>query len=384
MSTTAQAVPHALSPQALAEALRVPDLTQPASGPHALQTLVSDATTALTDAWGCPADIVRLPAIVAVADNYETLGYTRDAVTRDSRYTRYVDADRMLRSHTSAAIPGALRSMSTQPPSERAADKLIVVPGMCYRRDCIDRLHTGTPHQLDIWRIVQGNTMRSPDLREMVKLLVEALLPGHEWRLTSSPHPYTVGGQQVDARHLARDDPWVEIAECGVADPALLLRCGLGRDWTGLAIGLGLDRLMMLRKSIPDIRLLRSTDPRVARQMQDLEPYRPVSMMPPIARDLSVAIDSSRDEETIGDTVREALAADSDVLESVTVLSRTDYDALPAAARRRLGIGPGQVNVLLRMVLRALDKTMTDSDANAVRDLIYQAVHEGDAPLHGS
>jgi phenylalanyl-tRNA synthetase alpha chain len=97
-----------------------------------------------------------------------------------------------------------------------------------------------------------------------------------------------------------------------------------------------------------------------------------------------VAIDSSRDEETIGDTVREALAADSDVLESVTVLSRTDYDALPAAARRRLGIGPGQVNVLLRMVLRALDKTMTDSDANAVRDLIYQAVHEGDAPLHGS
>jgi phenylalanyl-tRNA synthetase alpha chain len=118
--------------------------------------------------------------------------------------------------------------------------------------------------------------------------------------------------------------------------------------------------------------------------MLDLEPYRPVSMMPPIARDLSVAVDANRDEETIGDAVREALGADSDVLESVTVLSRTEHDALPVAARQRLGIRPGQVNVLLRMVLRALDKTMTDADANALRDLIYEVVHEGDAPLHGA
>lgn len=381
MSTTAQAVPLALSPQALADALRVPDLTQAANGPHALQTLVADATNALINAWGCEANLVRLPAIVAVADNYESLGYSPDAVTRDSRYTRYVDSERMLRSHTSAAIPGALRSIGTTPPADRVDDQIVVVPGMCYRRDSIDRLHTGTPHQLDIWRIVHGNSMQPGDLREMVRVLVGALLPGREWRLTSSPHPYTVGGQQVDVRDPDRDDQWVEVAECGLADPALLLRCGLGQDWSGLAIGLGLDRLLMLRKSIPDIRLLRSSDPRVADQMLDLEPYRPVSTMPPIARDLSLAVDPGRDEETIGDTVREALGAGSDVLESVAVLSRTEYEALPEAARERLGIRPGQVNVLLRMVLRALDKTMTDSDANALRDLIYDAVHEGDAPL---
>jgi phenylalanyl-tRNA synthetase alpha chain len=381
MSTGTQTVVHALSPQALADALRVPDLTQPANGPHALQTLVADATNALTGAWGCRADIVRLPAILAVADNYETLGYSSDAITRDSRYTRYVDAERMLRSHTTSAIPGALRSISTTPASKRADDQVIVVPGMCYRRDSIDRLHTGTPHQLDIWRIVRGNEMHPDDLRAMVRLLIQVLLPRHEWRLSSRSHPYTVGGQQVDVCDPSRDDPWVEIAECGLADQALLHRCGLGREWSGLAIGLGLDRLMMIRKSIPDIRLLRSTDARIASQMRDLEPYHPVSMMPPIARDLSVAVNQGLDREMIGDAVREALGTDADVLESVTVLSRTEYDGLPVAARKRLGIRPGQVNVLLRMVLRALDKTMTDSDANALRDRIYAAVHEGDAPL---
>jgi phenylalanyl-tRNA synthetase alpha chain len=60
------------------------------------------------------------------------------------------------------------------------------------------------------------------------------------------------------------------------------------------------------------------------------------------------------------------------------VLSRTPIDVLPEAARQRLGIRPGQVNLLIRMVLRALDRTMTDRDANRLRDRIYGAVHQGD------
>jgi phenylalanyl-tRNA synthetase alpha chain len=56
-----------------------------------------------------------------------------------------------------------------------------------------------------------------------------------------------------------------------------------------------------------DIRLLRSTDPRVAAQMTDLSPYRPVSSMPPIRRDLSIAVDAQADPELLGDRVREVL-----------------------------------------------------------------------------
>jgi phenylalanyl-tRNA synthetase alpha chain len=375
-----------LDDTSLAHALRLRDLTDPAQGPHALQHLVTAAADALTGIWRgspSPADAapdascrtipIRLPAIVTVADNYGSLGYSDDAVTRDSRYTRYVDAERMLRSHTSAAIPAALRRLAADP----YPDNLYVVPGMCYRRDSIDRLHTGTPHQLDLWRVVRTPSMTAEDLRMMIAVLVDALLPGRSWRVIPSLHPYTVDGRQIDVHD---GDQWVEIGECGLADPDLLARCGLDDRWSGLAMGLGLDRILMIRKGVSDIRLLRSNDPRVAGQMLDLEPYRPVSMMPPIARDISVAVDARLDEETLGDVVRGALGEDADVLESVSVLSCTPIDALPEVARKRLGIRPGQVNLLVRMVLRALDRTMTDRDANLLRDRIYRAVHAGECP----
>jgi phenylalanyl-tRNA synthetase alpha chain len=135
--------------------------------------------------------------------------------------------------------------------------------------------------------------------------------------------------------------------------------------------------LLMLRKGIPDIRLLRSTDPRVASQMLDLEPYRPVSHMPPVRRDLSIVVGPDADEEVLGDRVREALGDDADAAETVEVLSATEYDDLPPAARGRLGISPGQRNVLVRLVLRPLDRTLTDIEANVLRDRVYAALHEG-------
>jgi phenylalanyl-tRNA synthetase alpha chain len=143
---------------------------------------------------------------------------------------------------------------------------------------------------------------------------------------------------------------------------------------------MGMDRLLMLRKGIPDIRLLRSDDPRVAGQMLDLSPYRPMSTLPPVRRDLSVAVDAGADAETLGDRVRDALGADAELVEEVAVLSTTPYDDLPPVARERLGICPGQDNVLLRVVLRAADRTLTADEVNTLRDRLYHALHEG-APL---
>jgi phenylalanyl-tRNA synthetase alpha chain len=265
-------------------------------------------------------------------------------------------------------VPAALRGLAAEP----GDDVLLACPGIVYRRDAIDWQHTGTPHQLDLWRITR-RALSDADLDQMISVLLDALAPGMPWRQQPRVHPYTLRGRQVDVRHGGR---WVEVWECGLAHPRVLAAAGLaGRS--GLALGMGLDRLLMLVKDVPDIRLLRSADPRVAGQMLDLARYRPVSAMPAITRDLSIAVSADEDEETLGDQVREALGADARCVEEVRILSATAWSQLPAPAIARLGAGPGQKNLLVRVVLRDLDKTLTNKAANVLRDRIYRALHQG-------
>jgi phenylalanyl-tRNA synthetase alpha chain len=355
-----------LSPAEVARALAIRDLTDPREGAHAIQRLIDDVVRALGRAWRVKTLVYRGPRIVPVAENYDVLGYTGDAVTRDARYTRYVSDTEMLRSHTSALVPAALQTVT-------ADDALVACPGMVYRRDAIDRMHTGTPHQLDLWRVTRTGSLAFGDLKEMIELVVGALLPGAEWRVEPRVHPYTTEGLQID---VANGDEWVEIGECGLAGAHVLAAGGL-RGGSGLAMGLGLDRVLMLRKGIADIRLLRAADPRVASQMRDLSLYRPVSNLPAIERDLSIAVADDDDVELLGDRVRDALGNDADCVEAVAVLSETPGVELPEIAASRIGLQPGQKNVLVRVVLRHAERTMTRGEANLLRDRVFAAINGG-------
>jgi phenylalanyl-tRNA synthetase alpha chain len=361
---------QSLDAPALAAALTLRDLTDPARGPHAMQLLLDAVTAAL----GVPLRVHRALPIVTARDNYDRLYYPTDAVTRDARYTRWLGPGVLLRSHTSAMIPSALDALAADADWD---DLVLVCPGLVYRRDAIDRLHVGEPHQVDLWRIARHQRLDHADLRAMIAAVVAAALPGWRHRCTPALHPYTVDGLQVDAAPPGVDD-WVEIGECGLASPAVLADAGLGAA-TGLAMGLGLDRLVMLRKGLDDIRLLRSRDPRVAAQLLDLSPWRPVSSMPPARRDLSIAVDAADQAEDLGDRVRAALGDRASAVESVTILSETPGAALSAAARGRLGMAPDQKNLLVRVVLRDLERTLTAREANQLRDAIYAALHRGSA-----
>ena len=353
-------------------ALAVRDLTDAALGPHAMQLLVHDAVAALCDQWKCPAIAYRAPPVVPVADNYDALGYPQGGAARDARHTRYVTQALLLRTQTSAMLPGALAMLA---PADYD-DVLLVCPGLTYRRDTIDRLHVGEPHQLDLWRIGRRTLDRSA-LEEMIRTVAHAMLPGAELRLDPAEHPYTQGGIEVHAR-VGRE--WIEILECGLAHPRLLEAAGLAAaTHHGLAMGVGLDRMLMLRKDIDDIRILRSADPRIAKQMLDLTPYRPVSAQPAIRRDMSIAVPESATAEQLCDRVREVVGLRSSSIEAIEVLSVASYGELSVAARERLGITPEQKNVLLRVVIRDLERTLESAEANLLRDEIYAALHEGSA-----
>jgi phenylalanyl-tRNA synthetase alpha chain len=365
-----------LDPADYARLLALRDLTDATLGPHAMQLLVQQAIDALRAAWHCPVVVYRAPPVVSVSENYDDLGYPADGAAREARYTRYVTSELLLRTQTSAMVPRALRMIA----AAHYRDVLLVCPGLTYRRDSIDRLHVGEPHQLEVWRIARRHLTRS-DMEAMIELVANAMLPGVTLRLDAVSHPYTVDGLEVHGNVGGPDGDgrWVEILECGLAHPQLLQRyADLPHSaGSGLAMGIGLDRMLMLRKGIDDIRVLRSSDPRIVAQMQDLQPYRPVSSQPAIHRDLSIAVDATATAEELGDGVRTAVGERSRSIESVQVLAQTSYLDLSVAARRRLGIAPDQKNVLLRLVIRDLERTLTSAEANVLRDEIYAALHRG-------
>lgn len=368
---------QALQPITLAqyrEAVRVRDLTDPSQGGHAMQLLIAAVQAHLAQVTGARVLVHRGNPVVPIEDNYDRLLYPSEGKARAARYTRYLSDRLLLRTQTSAMIPGLLAELELG----MGEDVVLVCPGIVYRRDQIDRLHSGEPHQLDLWRLRAGEPLTRQDLTEMVALVLAAALPGVAHRTLPASHPYTTDGLEILACPARADSVTsVEVGECGLAHPALLRAAGLADDVTGLAMGLGLDRLLMLRKGVGDIRLLRSPDPKVAAQMLDLKPYRAVSKMPPVTCDLSVMVAPDATPEALGEAVREQLGALAEAVEVLAVRSETPYAELPPQARARMGALPGQKNVLVHVVLRHLTRTLSRVEANDLRDRIYRSIHCG-------
>lgn len=359
-----------LTKEQLTKALAIRDLTNPNEGAHAMQNIIKSINKELaslpnwknTKIWEN-----RGSREVLVKDNYDRLRYPVDGIARESRYTRYIDEKTILRTQMSAVIPPALDQLNG------GEDTLLLCPGIVYRRDVIDKSHVGEPHQLDLWRVSPSENLDSDDLLEMIAAVVEGILPGAEWKGNPTSHNYTLQGIEIMVK-VEKD--WLEIGECGLAHPEILRASGL-TNHSGLAMGIGLDRALMLRKGIKDIRLLRSNDPRVKEQMLDLSPYREVSNQPATSRDISVAIRSSLEEEQLGDIVREALDSRIEWLESMDVISRTAYSELPPQAIKRLGMSKEQENILLKLTLRHPTDSIDRKQANLIINQVYKALHEG-------
>ena len=188
------------------------------------------------------------------------------------------------------------------------------------------------------------------DIREMTRLVVSAALPGREMYAVRADHPYTTDGLQIDVRSGCR---WAEIGECEWALPALLEDSGLNSGQvSGLTMGLGLDRALMLRKGIEDIRLLRSTDPRGAGQLLNRSPYCLVSSQPSILRGLSVTVDGNETPEELCDGVRGVLGEHSAASRPPRRSQRPSTTTSPVTTVARLGISPEKRTCWCGIVLR--------------------------------
>lgn len=167
----------------------------------------------------------------------------------------------VLRSHTSSV---QIRTMLKQKPPVR-----IIAPGRCFRRDTVDATHSANFHQIEGLWVDENVTLR--DLKSVLDAFVREMFgAGAQTRLRPSFFPFTEPSFEMDFKspNLGRlSDRWLEIMGCGLVDPKVFENVGYETTkWSGLAFGMGLERIAMLLHGIDDIRHFYANDLRFLRQ----------------------------------------------------------------------------------------------------------------------
>lgn len=363
-----------MSPERLTASLAIPDMTDPKNGIHAVNLVVRNVGKALRNAYtGSAFEEIRSSPKVSAKENFDDLLFPADNAGRSSRYTRYVTPDMVLRTHTSATIPGWLKKVAQE---GGLKDTIVVLPGICYRRDVVDKTHCGELHQMDVWRIKRGNPrFNRPDLIRLVETILDGIVPGYKYRANEMRHPYTINGLEVE---VLMNGSWLEILECGEAHPTVLENSGLDpQEYSGLALGMGLDRLVMIVKGIDDIRILRSEDSRIKRQMANLDKFVVVSNQPATKRVLSYSTSADKTEEDVCEEIRDELGQESVYIEEIQY-SEVLYEQLPSKAKGNLGIRPDQKNIVATLVFRSPEGSLQRIMVNEWMQRLYPRLNKGD------
>lgn len=361
-----------MSPERLAASLAIPDLTDQKNGIHVINLVVNKIKQALENVYmESVLSEIRTSPIVSVKDNFDNLLFPSDNVGRSSRYTRYITPDSVLRTHTSAAIPSLLKKMA----KENIKDAIFAIHGMCYRRDVVDKTHCGEPHQMDVWRIKCGDPrLGRSDLVQLIEVILNSVIPGKKYRANEMKHPYTINGLEIE---VSMNGSWFEVLECGEVNPTILKNAGLDpKMYSGLALGMGLDRLSMIIKEIDDIRILRSNNDRIKRQMENLDKFVKVSNQPATKRVLSYSTSIDKTEEDVCEEIRDELGPESAYIEEIQY-SEIPYEQLPTKARENLGINPNQKNIIATLIFRSPEGTLQRTMVNDWIQRLYPKLNRG-------
>ena len=198
---------------------------------------------------------------------FDALNTPPDHPARNEQDTFYLPDGRLLRTHTSSV---QIRTMENQPPPIR-----IIAPGAAYRRDEVDSTHLAQFTQMEGLYVDEGVTLG--DLKGTLEYFFRELF-GSDAKVRFRPHffPFTEPSYEIDVRAaaLGGGERWLELAGCGMVDPAVFAQINERRGdnafdpdkVTGFAFGFGLERLAMILYGVPDIRMFVENDQRFLSQ----------------------------------------------------------------------------------------------------------------------
>lgn len=201
--------------------------------------------------------------------NFEALNIPKDHPARGEQDTFYINDNVVLRTQTS---PVQMRTMEKQTPPIK-----MISPGKVYRSDDVDATHSPIFYQIEGLVIDKGITLA--DLKGTLKEFVRKLY-GDSMKTKFRPHhfPFTEPSAELDATcfvcggegcKVCKGEGWMELLGCGMVHPDVLRNGGIDPEvYSGFAFGFGLDRMVMQKYGIDDIRLLYESDMRFLNQFR--------------------------------------------------------------------------------------------------------------------
>ena len=243
--------------------ITLPSKKQPMGHLHPL-TLVRNEMINVFAGMGF--DVFEGPEIEDDDHNFTRLNVPKDHPSRDMQDTFYLEDDLLLRTQTSG---GQIRVMDSQKPPIK-----VLVPGRVFRSDS-DATHSPMFHQMEGLVVDKGITLC--DLQGMLDKFVQQLFDANvRTRLRPSYFPFTEPSVEVDVScfecagkgcSLCKHTGWIEVLGGGVVHPKVLENCGIDSSvYSGIAFGIGIERIAMLKYGINNIGLLFENDLRFLKQ----------------------------------------------------------------------------------------------------------------------
>jgi len=200
------------------------------------------------------------PEIESEYYNFESLNFPPEHPARDMQDTFYITSDMLLRTHTSNI---QARLMESKTPPLR-----IAAPGRVYRNETITYKSHVFFHQIEAFYVDKKVTFT--DLIQTLEFFFERLFnEPFELRFRPSYFPFVEPGMEVDIRF--GKGKWLEVLGAGMIHPEVLINGGISpEEYTGFAWGMGVERLLLLKSGIEDIRILSENDLRFLKQFPAL------------------------------------------------------------------------------------------------------------------
>ncbi len=209
-------------------------------------------------------DTASGPELETEEYNFNMLNIPATHPARDNQDTFWVSAlDRtVLRTHTS---PVQVRYMLEHKPPFR-----MICAGKVFRKD-EDATHSPMFHQIE--GLMIGKDISLANMKGVMETAVRELVDRNvDFRWRTGYFPFVEPGMEMDLRwrgdeSKSREGRWLEVVGCGMVHPQVLKNVGIDPEkWQGFAFGFGVERMVMIRHQIPDIRLFFAGDPRFLRQ----------------------------------------------------------------------------------------------------------------------